>query len=118
MAKPCIRTCAYELVVGFDLDLVAPVMAEMPPCPDHQQNAETCQRNPQISNDGTIGNETSYEQPNRERRGQQKHKRQSQNKKAQDALCLGFFRLGRVLRSSAGADDPVNTSRSPQPIQE
>ena len=50
MAKPRIRARAYELVVRLDLNLVAPVMAEMPPRPDHQRNAETGQRNPQISN--------------------------------------------------------------------
>jgi len=51
------------LVVGFDLDLVAPVMAEMPSRPDHQQNAEASQRNSQISNGWIIGNKTPYERP-------------------------------------------------------
>src|SRR3989442_10107933 len=88
MAKPSTRARADELVVGFDLDLVAPVMAEMPSRPDHKQNAEASQRNSQISNGWIIGNKTPCERPHRQRWRQQKHKRHRQDEQPQDTMRM------------------------------
>src|SRR5437899_5921493 len=88
MAKPRIRARAYELVVRLDLNLVAPVMAEMPPRPDHQRNAETGQRNTQISNGWMIGHERACERNHRLRWRQQKHQRHRQDEQPQDTKSM------------------------------
>src|SRR5437870_2702172 len=117
MAKPRIRARAYELVVRLDLNLVAPVMAEMPPRPDHQRNAETGQRHPQISNGWMIGNERSCERPHRQRWRQQKHKRHRQDEQPQDTMRMRLSCLRGVPGGCAGTENPIQASRSPQPNQ-
>jgi hypothetical protein len=118
MAKPGIWAGAHELVVRLDLNLVAPIVPKMPPRPDHEQNAETSCRNPEVTNGRMIGNETPYQWPSGGYRWRQKKdKCQSQNEQPQEPVRVWFSGLCRVPRCSASADDPVKTSRCPQPVQ-
>ena len=106
-----VRTAANKLVIHFQLDLIAPVLPQVPPRRDRQRNSGNRQHHTNPSHGKTIGISARIQKREPHPRRKKKNKSRNEDPEPQrpETIRLGSF--GRT--ALPGAHRPINPKAEP-----